>query len=597
MRATNRMLALCTFVIATCCGGWLYAEQKSAEPASPAGKSPGMVQRIKVVTDKAPDCSSLKSIVQTVTRGCKTNDDKAIAIYNFMRLAHYHHAYPREKGGIGALKLINVYGWSLCGGLHTVEAALWREMGWPWRYVGWSKPGHTTVEAKYDGQWHYLDVFLKFYVWKPAPDMPRGRTIANQADIKANPALVTEGLVFDKARRVYYHKDDPTELPGGKPNWLRPAFLVCGDTVEGIITGVNHNRNAGSPTAWNAIKFDSPGYSTDVNLGPGYSLTVTWDAIKGAHWWRGHKKPPYHTCGNKDYRNCPSIGPILEPYATSGGRRRSYANGKLIFAPDFANDAFLSVLAAKENVKWQPGELVPADSSKPASITVQLQSPYVMTRASGVVEGADKVEISVDGGKTYKPIEVKDFSEAVAGHYKGLVRITFSSALKALRLDAIVQCNRCSLPYLAPGKNKVTVSVADPAQLGDNRLVVTYAYRLGWRDRSYEQLCKKGEQMFQGKYASWSETPTVVQKVFTAKDLPATFEIDIPTPKGKYPAYPRMLFLRREVLAPGSKPMPLPKGAVEPKMGSNDTLKTLPNPFLVGTSRLVEWASRADVVR
>ena len=39
------------------------------------------------------------------------------------------------------MKLINVYGWSLCGGLHTVQAALWREMGWPWRYNRLVRPG------------------------------------------------------------------------------------------------------------------------------------------------------------------------------------------------------------------------------------------------------------------------------------------------------------------------------------------------------------------------------------------------------------------------------------------------------------------------
>jgi hypothetical protein len=43
-----------------------------------------------------------------------------------------------------------------------------------------------------------------------------------------------------------------------------------------------------------------------------------------------------------------------------------------------------------------------------------------------------------------------------------------------------------------------------------------------------------------------------------------------------------MLFLRREVLAPGRKPAAVPKGAVAPTVGPGDALKTLPNPFLVG---------------
>ena len=63
----------------------------------------------------------------------------------------------------GPLKVINVYGWGLCGGQHTVLKALYETAGWECRYVGW--PGHTTIEVKYDGKWHYFDVFLKCYYW------------------------------------------------------------------------------------------------------------------------------------------------------------------------------------------------------------------------------------------------------------------------------------------------------------------------------------------------------------------------------------------------------------------------------------------------
>src|SRR5258708_637546 len=74
-------------------------------PAAPGADVPSAgkkVRRIKVVADKAPDCSTLESIVKSVTRGCKTNDEKAIALYNFMLLTHYHQGYPGEKGGLGA---------------------------------------------------------------------------------------------------------------------------------------------------------------------------------------------------------------------------------------------------------------------------------------------------------------------------------------------------------------------------------------------------------------------------------------------------------------------------------------------------------------
>jgi hypothetical protein len=540
------------------------------------------VRRIEAGIDKAPDCSSLAAIVESVTRGCKTNDDKAIALYNFMQLTHYHQNYPGEKGGLGALKEINVYGWCLCGGLHTVEAALWRELGWKWRYVGWSNPGHTTVEAFYDGRWHYLDSFLKFYAWMPDPKAPGGRTIAGEDDLKANPALVTGGLEFDRERRVYYHKGDRFEKRDGKANWQAPSFLVCGDEPDGIVSGVRSSSRAGSPTDWAGIAFDAPGYSTDVNLAAGGSLTLTWDAVKGGHWWNGRRYVPNHGCGDKDYRNCPAVGPILEPYNRSGGRSRSWANGTLRFAADFSSPAFLDGLAARDNVKPAGGALVPAEASRPASLVVELQSPYVLTRASGKAEGVEAAEISLDGGKTFKAIRLEDFSEEVGGLYSCLVKLTFRKALRALELEAVVQCNRCALPYLSPGKNRVAVAAADPRELGDNRLVVTLAYRTGFRSKSYEELADAGAELARAHAAAWSDKPTVVQKVFAARDLPATFEVDVPTPKGKYPVYPRMLFLRREVLAPGSRPLPLPEGAEMAKPCAADELPTLPNPFAVG---------------
>ncbi len=217
------------------CGALLGASGCApAQEVAPTAQPAAMVRQIKVLPDKAADTSSLQSIVQSVTRGAKTNDEKAIALYNFATLASYHRAYPNEPNGVEALKQFNVYGWSLCGGLHSSLGALYRAMGWEWRFIGWNNPGHTTIEAKYDGQWHYLDTFLKFYVWKKDSNAPGGRTIASQDDIKRDPSLVTS-LIFDKSRKVYYQPNDQFEVINDKANWMAPAFLVCGDEVSGIL--------------------------------------------------------------------------------------------------------------------------------------------------------------------------------------------------------------------------------------------------------------------------------------------------------------------------------------------------------------------------
>lgn len=570
MKLSSRLLLTLSVV-------WLGTALQGAEPAPSAP-----VNRIKITTDRTPDCTTLKTIVDSVTRDCKTNDEKAIALYNFMRLTHYHRAYPSEPGGLPVLKEIHCYGWSLCGGLHAEQSALWREMGWNWRFVGW--PGHTTVEAFYDGRWHFLDVFLKFYAWMPDPNNPGKRTIAGQDDLVARPKeLILDAFVLDKSRKVYYFKDNPFEMFGEKANWQAPAFLVCGDSLDDLPKALKGKNRAGSPDGWGGIAHATGNYSADVNLAPGFALTNGWDPIVDAWFWRDSRIAPCHTCGDKEIRNSPEKGPVAEPYLGADWKCESYANGRLTFRPNLSDAGCLRSFAAVENVKVSDQGLVPAEAGKPAQVTVLLQSPYILTQAVGAAEGVEKFEVSIDNGKTWKAGELKDFGAAVKGQLQALCRLTIRERLQNLRIDAVVQNNPFALPYLAPGKNRITVSVADPAALGDHKLVVTYAYRPGTRRKSYEQLFLEGKEIGRGHDATWDKTPTVVQKVFAARDLPATFDIDVPTPKDKYPVYPRMLFIRREVLAANQKPLPLPDGAHEPKLGPQDELKTLPNPLLVGT--------------
>ena len=542
---------------------------------------PALVSQIRVQPDKAPDCSSLKAIAESVTRGCKTNDAKAIAIYNFMQLAHYHRAYPTEPGGLPALKEINSYGWSLCGGLHTIQAALWRQLGWEWRFVVWD--GHETAEAKYDGRWHYLDAFLKVYAWMP--DGKGGQTIAGEDDLAANPKeLLTDAFVMDEAKHVFYAKGDACAMINGIANWRAHDFFSCGDTIEGTIEGLKTRKNSGPLEAWMGITHSDGGYSTDVNLAPGFTLTNSWDAVPDAWYWGDEKIAPAHTCGgHKDTRNDPGYGLVLEPYINSKPAR-GYANGTLTFAPDFSSAAVLQSFVSAENVKADANSLVPAEAGKPAVVTLRLASPYVMTQARGVAAGADAVELSTDNGQTFTAVKLDDFSASVRGKYAALLRITFAVALKGLKVDVVVQNNSGALPYLSPGKNTIAVAVADPANLGENTLVVTYAYRLGSRAQSLEQLCAQGKPLAKQIDATWSEKITYARKTFTARDLPATFEIDCPTPKGRFPIYPRMLYVQRQVLAPGATPLPLPDGAVEARgAGADEESTALPNPFLVGT--------------
>lgn len=538
------------------------------------------LKRIKVINDRAPDCSSLRSIVESITRDCKTDDERAIAIYNFCRYDHYHHAYPSEPKGVSALKFINVYGWGLCGGQHTVQAALWEAAGYKWRYRGWRNPGHTTVEVYYGDRWHYLDTFLKFYAWTSAPQFPGGRTIASQEDIRANPSLVTDAFILDGSRKVCYHSNNRFDYVGDRVNWTAPAFLVCGDTLGGVVQGVNSSHDSGSPRGWGGIRFDDPDYSTDVNLAPGYSLDLTWNKVDDGFYFRGHDAGAYHSCGDKDYRNCPAIGPLLEPYRELDAQR-TWSNGTLTFNPDLRSPAATASFIDANNVTFRGGAAVPSDPMQPAELSVEMSSPYVVARASGTIRcDACQTSVSTDGVQ-WNPCSLDSLTDAVRGEYRYFVKVTFTKPLTAMTLTSLVQHNQEALPYLAPGKNHVTIAAANPESLGGNRLVVTYAYCLGSRDKTPTELFDRDAEIARGHYATWNATPVVVRKTIT--EFPAKIDIQVPTPKGKQPVYPRMLFLRREVLAPGQSPSAVPTPPISPTVGDDEYLANVPVPWLIGT--------------
>ncbi|MCS7238661.1 MAG: hypothetical protein NZ899_10390 [Thermoguttaceae bacterium] len=557
----------------------LVGSTSAALQAQEVTRTPVLLQDVRVVCDRAPDCSSLRSLVESVTRQCQTDDERAIALYNVCRYLIYHHAYPTERKPISALKLIHVYGWALCGGEHTVLGALFEAAGYRWRYRGWSDPGHTTIEVFYGDRWHWLDTFLKFYTWAPDPRAPRGWTIASQEDIKANPDLITKAIVFDEARKVWYFRHNPFTIRGGQAQWTAPALLVCGDSPDGILSGVRSSRNAGSPRGWGSIVFDDPSYSAAVNLRPGYRLDLTWDKEPDGWYFGTSKNPPHHTCGDKDYRNCPVIGPILEPYGGTE-RRRTWSNGRLIFAPDLKNEDCLSGLEDVDNVAVRNGQIVLVDESRPGRVVIPMESPYVVAKAVLTVEpGPVELELSREG-EPFRPISLEAFSDAVRGIYSYRLRLTFTHALNRLEVISVLQHNQEALPYLAPGRNRISVSVTNPEVLRRYRLVITYAYCPGWRERTPEEIYQAGAEIARAHFARWIEQPVVVRKVVDR--VPCEFEILIPTPRGKQPVYPRMLFLRRELLTAGQQPAEVPTPPSEPTVGPEEELRELPTPWLLG---------------
>ena len=227
--------------------------------------------------------------------------------------------------------------------------------------------------------------------------------------------------------------------------------------------------------------------------------------------------------------------------------------------------------------------LVPAESGKPGVVVVDLASPYILTKAGGEATGADAVEVSTDGGKTFKAVDLKDFTAAVRGHVAAQVKIVFKKALKSLKLEAVVQNNSGALPYLSPGKNVVTVSVADPEGPGRQPARGHLRLSVGQPQQVVRADVRRRQGDRQGARRHLGQDRHLRAEDVRRRRLAGEFEIDCPTPKGRYPVYPRMVFVRREVLAPGQSPAALPSPATTPKVRCERGTGDAAQPWLIGT--------------
>ena len=524
------------------------------------------VSDVKITTDRTVDTSSLAAMIKGLKlHELKSNDRKAIRVFEFGRQMLYHHRCPQEAyAPVGPVKAINVYGWSLCGSLHTILIALYEEMGWPARYRGWR--GHMTMEVQYDGKWHYFDIFLDCYYWTRDK-----KTIAGQDDIIADPDIVLKAVE-----------------EGRTPN----PYLCCGDSAAGVVSGVKSSRawdrstgqkapatgvrivggtarmhGVDHPSAARIALKEDPAYSTATPLLSGMRMKLMWATVpNGQFGISGKKKKPRHTCGTKDFRRDPKLGPLLMPY---GGR--TWANGELVYSPDFTKAAAWGDLAIKQNVTVRGGVVVPAVAGRPAYVGALIKGPYVCSLAKASAEWSapakgNALEVSLDG-KTWTKVtppvaraaEGRPLSATAAmtrpwlapgeldltmgrydkagvlGRYGFYLRARIATGLKKLTVNEIVVHNRCAQPHLMPGRNEITVTLADPEVLKTSRLLVTYVYAEGTKKPG-----AKPRHPFDGRGYQWGKDKTVRKEV---TKTPYRFTIDV---AGDTP--PRMKSLTRELL-------------------------------------------------
>ena len=217
------------------------------------------------------DWRTVSSIVAGVVDEGMSGKEKALALWTFHR-HHRFHASPYDHDNGNVVKMLNVYGYTLCGDDSYTLADLWREAGL--RVRNGHPIGHSTSEVFYDGMWHLLDGDEHVICL-----MRDNQTIAGEEEIVADHDLMKRTHVYGILRgddrqtdefsaSLFPFEGEREEKKGVHPSHEMKLTLRPGEALEWRWDGRGkfHGReNMGSwRNAWTRICNGVLHYKPDV---------------------------------------------------------------------------------------------------------------------------------------------------------------------------------------------------------------------------------------------------------------------------------------------------------------------------------------------
>jgi len=178
---------------------------------------------------------TLKDIADEATAGCTSEREKARAVWEFQR-NHRFHATTWDRECDDAVKVYNIYGYTLCGNDAKVISDLWKAAGVRTRR-GYPV-GHAVAEAFYDGEYHLLDgdehaIYLR----------RDNTTIAAEAEVVRDHDLVKRTHTYGIERRdsratdefsasLYGYEGQRRGELGGRSKHTMAYTLRPGESIE-----------------------------------------------------------------------------------------------------------------------------------------------------------------------------------------------------------------------------------------------------------------------------------------------------------------------------------------------------------------------------
>jgi len=416
------------------------------------------------------DWRTLPKIAAEATRGCITDAEKARAIWEWER-KHRYHACTWDRECDDAVKVHNVYGYTLCGDDAIIIDDLFRAAGLktrPGRPVG-----HCVTEAFYDNEWHLLDGDEHVICLRRD-----NRTIASEAEVVRD---------HDLMKRTHTYSIGSGDSP------LTDQFSASLYGYEGDRTGERKQ---------------STQHTMSLTLRPGESLEWRWDHV-GKEYSGGTEPEPGkpHVDG---------VGSLREWGGTAWDNMR---NGKWLYRVPLDRAVWTKGAVSAENALTPPrrGTPLPAnagrmgegqgvrarDAGKPAVVVWKLASPWVFVgaqvRAHYTLGGDNalvRFSVSPDGqawqtiyedSKPGDDYAVPSFDDLISPRkqptYAFFVKLELQGAgsrVSDLLFDSDVQMSLLGMPELTVGDNTLRYSDEKP---GPRQVRVTHAWleRTEWQ--------------------------------------------------------------------------------------------------------------------
>ncbi len=406
------------------------------------------------------DWYTLESMVAGITAGCVSEKEKAMAIFDFVEKETYWWSYPKDVTAMSPVRHFNSYGYHICSMAASQFVALCRAADVQARvYEIWH---HTVAEAFWDGGWHHMDPDIG--IWYLRDD---NLGIASIAELEDHPEWVSRAY---KPYRWYYTP------ASNRKRIYKPDAWPAGDGLGVIYDTAEDNY---VETYYDKWMYEQ--HTMELTLRPEEKLV---------RWWK----------------------PVLRKYydQASSHEPPSYANGQLIFEPDFSKRSYEGMLE-RENARFSC-----EDGIRPAvhvdrlqdprydrfsSLIIPMASPYVIVGGyidtryyKGGTTELDQVSLSADldpefhtrtglwdyyswaygMGDSRAVLDDKLLREGPRATYAFSAEYRFSanrehadipaayplvyggqSGVDKVRIVADLQVNPRSLPALSLGKNKV----------------------------------------------------------------------------------------------------------------------------------------------